>query len=386
MRLFVNSDIYPAYRRQFDEEWGHLDTFAARRRAFLDDRYSAVHFLKPVLDGEEWAFFTNGDDEVLQRMWAREHGMARTRDASTILLAQIEEHRTEVFYNFDPVRFPSNFVRRLPGTVKHAIAWRAALAARAGAPCADLSDYDVVVCNFPSLIQQWRDRGWRAEYFFPSHDPVMDAYAARTERCVDVSFVGSYSRHHPDRGKVLTAVAQLSARYNVRFHLNNSRLTNLAEHPLARFLPVARFRRPRPIQQLTLQPVFGRKLYDTLASSKVALNIATDIAGRYRGNMRCFEAMGCAAVMLSDDGIYPEGMHPERHFVTYRDPTEAVAKATEILEHWPRYEDLGRRAHASVRQHYSKERQWDAFVSLVSRCKTRGKTRSRESALTGAPG
>ena len=76
MRLFVNSDIYPAYRRQFDEEWGHLDTFAARRRAFLDDRYSAMHFLKPVLDGEEWAFFTNGDDEVLQRMWAREHGMA----------------------------------------------------------------------------------------------------------------------------------------------------------------------------------------------------------------------------------------------------------------------------------------------------------------------
>ena len=260
MRLFVNSDVYPAYRRQFDEEWAHLDTFAARRRAFLDDRYSAVHFLKPVLDGEEWAFFTNGDDEVLQRMWAREHGMARTRDLSTILLAQIEEHRTEVFYNFDPLRFPSNFVRRLPGTVKHAIAWRAAPPARA-----DLAGYDLVVCNFASFIRQWRDRGWRAEYFFPSHDPVMDAYAARAERCIDVSFVGSYSRHHQRRAKVLTAVAQLSARYNVRFHLNTSRVTNIAEHPLASFLPIARFRRPRPIRELTLQPVFGRKLYDTLA-------------------------------------------------------------------------------------------------------------------------
>ena len=106
------------------------------------------------------------------------------------------------------------------------------------------------------------------------------------------------------------------------------------------------------------------------------------MAGRDRGNMRCFEAMGCGAVMLSDDGNYPEGMHPGRHFVTYRDPMEAVARATDILEHWPSYQDVGRRAHASVRQHYSQERQWDAFVSLVSRCKTR----RRESISTGTYG
>jgi len=365
MRLFVNSDSYPAYRRQFHEEWSHVDTFAARRRAFLNDRYCAVHLLKPVLDGEEWAFFTDGDDEVLQRMWAREHGMARTRDISTILLAQIEEHRTEVFYNHDPLRFPSDFVRRLPSTVKRTIAWRAA-----PSRSADLSHYDLVVCNFPSLIRQWRDRGWRADYFFPSHDPEMDAYATRTERCVDVSFVGSYSRHHQIRAKVLTAFAQLSTRYDVRFHLNTCRVTKIAEHPLASFLPVARFRRPQAIRQVTLPPVFGRKLYDTLASSKVTLNVSIDMAGRDRGNMRCFEAMGCGAVMLSDDGIYPEGMVPGRHFVTYSDPMEAVAQATDILEHWPSYQDIGRRAHASVQQHYSQERQWDAFVSLVGRCRT----------------
>ena len=102
---------------------------------------------------------------------------------------------------------------------------------------ADLAGYDLVVCNFASFIRQWRDRGWRADYFFPSHDPEMDAYAARAERCIDVSFVGSYSRHHQRRAKVLTAVAQLSARYNVRFHLNTSRVTNIAEHPLASFSP-----------------------------------------------------------------------------------------------------------------------------------------------------
>ena len=61
---------------------------------------------------------------------------------------------------------------------------------------------------------------------------------------------------------------------------------------------------------------------------------------------------------------------------------EAAARATDILEHWPSYQDVGGRAHASVRQHYSQERQWDAFVSLVSRCKTK----RRESISTGTYG
>ena len=49
--------------------------FEERRRIFLDDRFGALHFLQPVLDGDPDAFFTNGDDDILQRQWARENGM-----------------------------------------------------------------------------------------------------------------------------------------------------------------------------------------------------------------------------------------------------------------------------------------------------------------------
>ena len=118
MRLFQNGGLYPSYVPRLNELARGASTFAERRRVFLDDRFGALHFLKPVLDGEAGAFFTNGDDEILQRQWARENGLRAEATLEDILLAQIESHQTEVFYNLDPVRYPSAFVRKLPGCVR----------------------------------------------------------------------------------------------------------------------------------------------------------------------------------------------------------------------------------------------------------------------------
>ena len=112
MRLFQNSGLYPSYLVRLNQLAADASSFEERRRIFLDDRFGALHFLKPVLDGAPEAFFTNGDDEILQRHWAREQGIAGKPTLEAILLAQIEHHRTEVFYNLDPVRYPSAFVRQ----------------------------------------------------------------------------------------------------------------------------------------------------------------------------------------------------------------------------------------------------------------------------------
>ncbi len=45
----------------------------------------------------------------------REQGMSGEPTLEAILLAQIEHHATEVFYNLDPVRYPSAFVRQAAG-------------------------------------------------------------------------------------------------------------------------------------------------------------------------------------------------------------------------------------------------------------------------------
>ncbi|MGY4571768.1 MULTISPECIES: glycosyltransferase family protein [Bradyrhizobium] len=361
MRLFQNSGLYPSYLPRLNQLAAKASSFDARREVFLHDRFGAAHFLKPVLDGAAEAFFTNGDDEVLQRHWARERGMKESPTLEAILLAQIEHHRTEVFYNLDPVRYPSAFVAKLPGCVKKTLCWRAAPSGNA-----DLTAYGAVLGNFASILEAWSSKGCRAELFFPAIDPVMEQYG-HGERPIDVAFVGGYSRHHSARGRTLEQVAALAGDRNVVFCLDASRLTRLAESAVGRLLPLHKHRRPDAIARIARLPLFGRDLYELFGSAKIVLNGAIDMAGKDRGNMRCFEAMGCGALLVSDAGNYPEGMDPGQTIVTYEAGNDCLAQIENSLRNWDDMKAKAERGRRAVGDLYSKERQWVLFENLLER-------------------
>jgi hypothetical protein len=360
MRVFQNSGLYPAYLPRLaalrEPHW----SFERQLAAFMEDGFCAAHILLPAMLGDAAAFFTNSDDPVLQRQWAREHGMPRSASPTSILLAQLEHHRTEIFYNLDPMRYQSDFVRRLPGCVRKSVAWRAA-----PSPGADFSAYDLVVCNFPSILDRYKDMGWRVGYFTPAHHPALDAYAANADRPTDIVFVGGYSRHHRRRGALLESVARLQDRYRVDFHLDYSRLTRLADSGLGRLLPLARHRRPKLIADISQPAIFGRELYASLSRAKIVLNGAIDMAGQDRGNMRCFEAMGCGALMVSDRGHYPAGMVNGLTMLTY----DTMPQATEVIEAAlaapARRIELARQGFELMRSQYSKPNQWQQFKQLI---------------------
>jgi glycosyltransferase involved in cell wall biosynthesis len=363
LRLFLNFGIYPSYAIKFNKDYGSLSNFRDRRQAYIDDRFGALHFLKPILDQEEWSFLSCGDDSALQRMWAFEHGIKRDLPLYKILLAQIEEHRSDVFYNLDPLRYGSEFIRRLPGCVRYKLCWRAA-----PSPGADFSAYDRILCNFPGIIQEWRSKGWRADYFFPAHDPVMDQFAANEDRPIDICFVGSFTRHHQKRARLLENVAAMSPRYTVRFFLDASRLTKLAELKILRYFPfpfLQRARRPEAIYRITSGAIFGIELYRILSSSKIVINAAIDMAGKYRGNMRCFEAMGCGAAMLSDDGIYPQGMVPNENFFIYNDSDRIQNIIERLLSDPALLRKIGSKANQDMRSIFNKDVQWEAFLKIL---------------------
>lgn len=360
MRIFQNSGLYPSYIRRLRQLTRNATTFSDHIATFLADRFGAPHLLQPVLEGSPEAFLTNGDDEVVQRLWASERGIYRDTNMESILLMQIEEHRAEVFYNLDPMRFSSDFVRKLPGCVKRCIAWRAA-----PSPGADFSAFDMVVCNFPSILDSYREAGWNAAYFAPAHDPVMDAYAVNTDRPIDVLFVGGYTRHHRRRAELLEAVAGLRDTHSVVMHLDRSRATRWAESAVGRMLPLSAHRRPEAIRQLSRPPIFGLDLYTALSRSKVVVNGAIDMAGVDRGNMRCFEALGCGSVLLSDAGHYPDGMVNGHTILTYHGAADAVAKIAAALASPATSAGIAEAGHALVRGRYSKQDQWDKFQALL---------------------
>jgi Glycosyl transferases group 1 len=361
MRLFQNSGVYPSYLARLNQLAARASCFEARRRIFLEDRFGALHVLKPVLEGTADAFFTNGDDEVLQRLWSREQGMPQKATLEAILLAQIEQHRTEVFYNMDPIRYPSAFARKLPGCVRKTLCWRAAPSGNA-----DLTAYHAVLGNFPSILESWRSKGCRAEVFYPAHDPVMDEYGLGN-RPIDVLFVGGYSRHHTSRASTLEKVAGLAASRRVVYCLDPSRLTRLAESGIGVWLPLKKHRRPEAVARIARPPVFGRQLYELIGSSKVVLNGAVDMAGVDRGNMRCFEAMGCGALLVSDAGRYPEGMDQEDTILTYETGGDCLVQIEKALANWSETKQKANLGRGKIRKLYSKERQWALFESLLER-------------------
>jgi len=361
MRLFQNSAVYPAYRARLTRLTASAKTFEECRAAFLADRFGASHFLQPVLTGDASAFFTNGDDTALQGLWAREHSLPAKTDLAKILLAQIEEHRAEVFYNLDPMRYSGKFVKCLPGCVKRSIAWRAA-----PSPGADFAAYDLVVCNFPSILDSYRQQGWGAAYFAPGHDPVMDRYSQRQDRPIDLLFVGGYTRHHARRAALLEAMAALPNKYRVAMHLDCSRLTMIAESPVGRLLPLAKHRRPNIIRRVAKPAIFGLDLYDLLSSAKVILNGAIDMAVGDRGNMRCFETLGTGGLLLSDAGEYPRGMQDTHTMITYANVDDALNKLKNLLANDSERRTIAAAGHHMVRSTYSKSVQWQAFLDLAA--------------------
>jgi hypothetical protein len=361
MRLFQNSAVPPSFLSRRRQGPPGVVTFKAQVARFLDNRYGALHFLAPVLNGDDRAFFTNGDDEGLQRTWAREMGMSTKVGLVDILLAQIESHRTEVFYNLDPIRYGSDFVRKLPGCVRKAFAWRNIPSATA-----DFSKYDLVVCNSGTLLRRYEAHGWKAAYFSPAHDPVMDEFAGNEDRPIDVLFVGGYSRHHMRRAAVLEAVARLRDRYRIEFCLARSRATRLAESPLGYLAPVGKYRRPRNIRAVSREPVYGRDLYALISKARIVLNGTIDMSGEDRGNMRCFEAMGCRALMVSDSGRYPDGMESGVTMKTYDNSTDAVSIIKGSLDDYEHAYHIATNAYNMTRNLYSKAAQWAEFQKLVS--------------------
>jgi glycosyltransferase involved in cell wall biosynthesis len=361
MRLFQLSGLNRSYRPRLARLTRDCSTFDAAMRVFAADRYIAVHFLKPVIEKSSDAFFANGDDDFSQRLWAKEHGMSDDATREDILLAQIEEHRTEIFYNLDPVAFGDALVQRLPGTVRRTVAWRAAPSGGAA-----FLKHDIIVNNFPSLLEGYRAQGARTEYFFPAHDPEMDFYAAAVDRPIDVVFVGTFSRHHRNRVAMLESVARLRDRMSVALHLDVSRFTRLAETPLGWAGPLRKYRRSPDIRATVRGPVHGRDLLAVLGNAKIVVNGAIDMSSIDRGNMRVWEALGCGALLLSDSGNYPPGLADGAQYVGYGDPREVPDLIAALIADDERRKAVATEGHRTISTRYSKDIQWRRFQEIVS--------------------
>jgi spore maturation protein CgeB len=96
------------------------------------------------------------------------------------------------------------------------------------------------------------------------------------------------------------------------------------------------------------------------------LNGSIDMPSADRGNMRCFEALGAASLLLTDEGNYPEGMSDGSTMVTYHSPEQAVSQIKALLADPAHLSDIAQAGHQMLSTRYSKETQWQRFEALVA--------------------
>ncbi len=362
MRVFQFHSFYRTYLDYFNRKYPEaaLASYEQRLGLILGQRFQATHILTPPEAQTAEFRFTVANDPLLQHRWAQEKSFPR-RDFISILRAQIEDHRAEVIYALDPLTYSSAFVRSLPGCVKKCVCWL-------GSPSfgADLSGYDARLSNFPMILAAWQAQGLRSAWFSPAHDPAMQHYADYRGRPIDIAFVGQYSHLHTRRNNLLATIAALADRYFISYRLMAPKWKRLANQRLLHRISLPVHYLPEQVRRVSGPPVFGVDMYELFGQSKVVFNAAIDMSEQFRGNMRCFEALGCGACMVSDEGIYPEPLTPGVHFVTYRDAADAVAKVETILRAADQGKTMADRGRQAIETTFSKARQWEAFEQLIA--------------------
>jgi spore maturation protein CgeB len=107
-------------------------------------------------------------------------------------------------------------------------------------------------------------------------------------------------------------------------------------------------------------------LYETIARSKIVINAFTKFNGHYKDNMRNYESIGCGALLIGEDGVYPEHFVPNTDFYTYRSPDELIEKIENVLSMPDQGLEMAIKTREKLKQIYSKENQWISFVNTIN--------------------
>jgi hypothetical protein len=361
MRIFQNIHLYPLHLDFLAEIDGPNASFNSRIDLILAHGICGTHLLSPIVERSADAFLTSTSDQVLQNRWAAENGLKPGSSSYDILAAQLEHFKPDVFYTQGPSSIPEQLRLRLPGLAKVNVCWKAPPDFHSGSV-----GFDIAVNNFPSSFKKYYELGFKkVGHLTPSFDPVMEEPSKNSDRQIDLSFAGSYSRHHRNRSAVLNSLEGLDGRYVVKHALMFDRLTKLANSP-AGYLPIiSKYRAPRHLRRNTAPPVSGKGMYELFGNSKIVLNTGIDLSGSDRGNIRCFEIMGCGALMLTDVGTYPEGMIDGETMCVFQSPDQIPYHVERILADDDLRIRIASQGLSLMKQKYSKEVVWKNFQSLI---------------------
>lgn len=313
--LFLNT-YYEAFLRAFYAAHSQLlaASYAEQLQALRAEMFGDSDFYSYYLEKAGW----RAEDiiincEALQKAWAQEKGVV-FNSMMGLVVEQIKHIKPEVLYVQDMHVVKGDFLELLRPYVE-LIVGQAASALPADTP---IGGYDLVVSSFPHFVARLREKGIAAFYQPLAFDTRVLSKIERipyNERPIEFSFVGGISSAHSNALSALESLCEKTY-INIWGYGRESLNPNSAIHGHHQ------------------GEVWGRKMFQTLASSKITWNRHVEAAEEFANNMRLFEATGCGALLITDykqnlDELFEIG----KEIVAYRSVDECVALVQYYLRH-----------------------------------------------------
>ncbi len=262
-------------------------------------------------------FSTIANSNVMQNLWRVENGLAPIDEAAvdySTLQIQIETYQPDIIYTNNPEIVNNDFSKTLDKKIK-LVLWNASPIL--GKP--NLSHFDLGL-SFDSkyllMLKQLGVEKSRIKHFSADKEMRTLHNFSERDKHQDLIFAGTVSDKFKQRINLLNQLtSKLGRELTLKYHLlaPTYRYTKIPK------IPMALWGNYQP-------PIFMEKMLREFGKSKIILNIHSDMSSEVKGNMRVFEALANGSFLLTDEGIYPEGLTPGKHFVTYKSDKDAVDK------------------------------------------------------------
>lgn len=356
-------------------------SYEQQYRASMDTLFGWADFwkinLEKLNDFEVIEVITNNKN--LQTIWAEEHNYSFTIDnwAIDILEAQIHHYQPDILFAHDYNTFTNSFLAKLKKevpSIKLVIGWD-------GLRYNNLdfyAEYDLVLSPAKDIAEFYQKNG-KLGYFFPFgfETSILDKIIIPQNPMHNVSFVGSImyrENYHIKRFHTLGYIVG-----KTKLDLWASAFPTKKEKDI--WQPFRYTQRQRLKQKkwkewlyiwrlgsINSGGVFGKKMYETIANSKMTINTHIDVAGKKAGNIRLYEATGVGTCLITD---WKENLHEffklEEEVITYKTPAECVDKVKYLLKNENERKKVAQAGQKRVLKEYSFERRIKDFVNFLEK-------------------
>lgn len=367
MRVYQCIRAYDPYIPAFESKYKVREknySFNELRDLLIMDGFAGLYILKPAFDKASDFFFTFWNYETLQFKWAEENGL-KTKNLDEIRIAQIESFNPEVYYNFSTYYDNKLLQAVLNRNNLLKVCWDATI----GSTYPPLHEnYNIRATLFEPYFKYWHQHGYNSVLLAPA---IPDSWKdlPSVEKDIDILFYGQINEYFfSNRNHILEELLKWNKQknYNLRIHLQLPRhkrpLINIGRfRNFARWLPPA----SRQLLKNALPPVYGQDLYNTINRSKVVINTFGNYNGIFKENMRNYECTGIGALLVAEDGIYPEHFIPNTDFFTYRSNSELFKILDQVLSQPELTAEMATKTKMKIQAFYSKQAQWNMFEKAV---------------------